>query len=682
VIALLVATALQAAQGPAAGVMASRLPPRERLNAQEELRLAEAESLFYARQLPQARRVAERLEDRHPNNPDVLLLLGRIHLDWPVIGRYKAESLFTRVGRIDSLNPEPFYLVAEVGDALGGEEGDNLIRRGLIGALAANPDYRDSWQRWESVPQRDPDRLLMVGALARHAGFRTADYRRAQMLVRMNRNPEGAGLLDSVVRRSPEDAGALAWLARARFANDEDSAGVRAYDAALRYATNDTGRVLWKQVRGIATVAERDTFLLTLPAGYSGFFRRFWARRDPDLATPINRRFAEHFHRLAVVTHEFALQHAGSRWFHSSLFRARGGETGLPSDPNGYLEGAYATASEQTIAARSPSVRDEQVRAGLLPRADLPDASVNLEDDIDDRGRIYLRHGKPDDRNIGPHAVSETWTYLSAGGRPLRVSFLQRSGGEVGAGDMVITAMAWGEPEAAAALMGSDHTSVARNDMDFSFRTATFRAADGRRTELLVLSDSLDKVGVLLDSEGREADRRSAPGTVLWLTGRPTSYALMVDAHNAAGQQSHYRGSAVLPDYSDGQPSVSSLLLAPGRTPAVRDSMVSAVPMRLDLPANAPVRVYAEVYGLARDSGVARYRAEYRFERTDGAINGGEREQDIAFDREQPAAGRFIETLVIDPDRLPPGRYVLRLRIIDQRRNAATVTSQIQFRLR
>ena len=678
----LLVAALQAAQGPTA-VPASRLPPKERLNAEEQRRFGEAQSLFYAHQLPQARRILERLEDRHPNNPDVLLLLGRVHLAWPVIGRYKAESLFTKVSRIDSTNPEPFYFVAEVGDALGGEEGDNLIRRGLIGALGANPDYRDSWQRWGSVSQRDPDRLLMVNALARHAGFRTADYRRGQMLVRMNRNQEGAALLDSVVARQPDDAGALAWLARARFANDEDSAGIRAYEAALRYAVNDTGQVLWKQVRGIATVAERDTFVLTQPGGYSGFFRRFWARRDPDLSAPINRRFAEHFHRLAVVTHEFALRHAGSRWFHSSLFQARSGGLGNAPDPNGYLDEAFANAAEQTATARMPSVRDEQLRQGLVPQVAAPfGPEVNLEDDIDDRGRIYLRHGKPDDRNIGPHAVSETWTYLSAGGRPLRVSFLQRSGGEVGAGDMVITAMTWGEPEAAAALMGSDRTSVARNDMEFSFRTATFRAADGRRTELLVLSDSVDKVGVLLDSEGRETDRRSAPGAVLWLASRPSNYALMVDAHNAAGQQSHYRGSVVLPDYGDGEPSVSSLLLAPGATPATRDSMISAVPMRLELPANAPVRVYAEVYGMARDSGASRYRAEYRFERTDGPINGDSREQTIAFDRERPASSRFIETLVIDPDRLPPGRYVLRLRIIDQLRNATTVTSQIQFRLR
>lgn len=646
--------------------------------AGDEQLLVRADSLIRTGKLADARRLAERFEDRHPQDPRVLILLGRIYLAWPVVGRYRAESLLTRAGRMDSTNAEPFYLIAEVGTALRGEDGEEFVRRGLIGALGANPDYRDAWERWQRVYQRDSDRQKMVNALARHAGGRNADYRRAQLLVQMERSEEAAALFDSVVTRHPGDPGPLAWLARALFTAGRDSAGVIAYEAAIRLASDDTGLVLWKQIRGIATQGERDTFALTFPGSYTGFFRRFWARRDPELAAPVNRRFVEHFHRLAYATHRYPLQHGGSRYFQSEVYRALTGDLGLMPDPNGALTAAFDAANEAQGSVRTPSVRDEIIRAGLGPRI-MNDVAANLEDNLDDRGRIYLRHGPPDTRHIGPHGDSETWFYGVAGGRSLRVSFMRRTAGVAGAGDMVLTAMAWGEAESARSLLDTDR-STATNTLDFVFWLASFRSGDGA-TELYVVADSVAGVAVLLDAEGREADRASGSGGRWRLATRAGRYTLMLDAERD-GKQAHYRGGAALPDLGGGRLAVSTILVATGTPVPQRDSMLAALSPRLEISADQPLRVYAEIYGLGRDSGVSRYSVDYRFERTDGEISEGGRSSSIAFERQHVSATRIVESLIVDPDRLPKGRYRLNLVIFDRVRGVQVSSGGLLFRLR
>jgi tetratricopeptide (TPR) repeat protein len=81
---------------------------------------AHAESLLAARDLPAARRAAERLDRARPGDPRVLTLLGRIWLAWPVFGRWQADSLLTRAGELDPDDPEPFYYLGLAGMALRG----------------------------------------------------------------------------------------------------------------------------------------------------------------------------------------------------------------------------------------------------------------------------------------------------------------------------------------------------------------------------------------------------------------------------------------------------------------------------------------------------------------------------------------------------------------------------------
>jgi len=644
-----------------------------------------AESLLVVGRLAEARRLAERLQDRRPHDPRVLMLLGRIHLAWPVVGRHQADTLFTRAARLDPANPEPPWYVGQVGLRLGGTDGEEIARRGFLGVLAVDPDYRDAWTQWSALYRGPGARQDAVMALERNAGrLWDADYWRSQLLLELQRYAEAGALLEDVVRRRPEDPGPRAWLARAQFLAGHDADGAASYRAALDREGHDSGEVLWKQVRGAASPAERQAYHDTPPENRAAFLRLWWSRRDPDLSSDVNERMAEHFRRLAEAQQYFALRFPNSRYFQSALFRARaGGVGGYPGVAGAGLEGAEQRAADTQCSARRPGVSDAAARAGLVPRPeDSNEPPENLEDGLDDRGRIWLRHGRPDYRFVG-RLADETWCYYREDGRMFRVTFVRRTGGAGATGDMVLTPLMAGESEAAAELLVTDNTAR-RNTLNFAFWNASFRAADRNLTELLVIPDSIGAVAVLLDDAGREVARDTATGRTLRLTAPPGAYALLMDAVRGR-DTSRYRGTITLPDFGGEAPAISSILIATGDVEPARDALAAHAPRELTMRATRTLRVYAELYNLGRADGIARYRAEYWFERTDGGFIGRadrERGTTIAFDRERPFAPRLVETLVVDPDRLPPGRYRLHIEVMDQVRSSRAVSATIEFRLR
>lgn len=649
-------------------------------SAQPDTSLQRAESLLVAGKLADARRIVERLQDRRPRDPRVLMLLGRIHLVWPVVGRYQAESLFTRAARLDPGNPEPLYYLGKVGLALGSDDGEEVARGGLVAVLAINPDYRDSWTLWRGLYRGDSERRAGVAALELHAGrLWDADYWRAQLLIELRRYDDATTLLAEVSRRRPDDPGPHAWLARAHFLAGRDAEGAASYRAALDRAAGDTGQVLWQQVRGATTPAERLEYQATRPSGRAAWLRLWWSRREPDLFTDVNERTGEHFRRLAEAQRVFGLRHPNSRYFRSPLFRSlAGGVGGYP----GGLEGAENRALNAQCSARLPGIRDAAAQAGLAPRAeDVGRPPENLDDGLDDRGRIFLRHGPPDYRLVGSLA-DETWCYYRDG-RVLRVTFVRRTGGWGATGDMIVTPLVAGESESAAELLTTDNFA-GRNRLVFAFWPAAFRAADRNQTELLLLADSVQAVATLVDADGREAARDTATGRALHLVAPPGGYALLMDAVRGR-DTSRYRGTIALPDFGGELPAISSILLAAGDVEPDREALIARAPHALTLRATQTLRVYTELYNLGRVDGAARYRAEYWFERIDGGFilrRGRERGTTIAFDRERPFAPRLIESLIVDPDRLPPGRYRLHIEIVDQVRAARAASATIEFRLR
>jgi tetratricopeptide (TPR) repeat protein len=618
-------------------------------------------------------RLAEQAVRQQPDDAPALTLLGRVRLAWPVFGRWQAETLLTRAGALAPDNPEPFYYLGLVGLKLGGDDGEAIARRGLVHVLTLNPDYRDAWALWTTLYRGDDERLEAVNALALHAGSHDADLWRAGLLVELRRYDEAALILAALARRWPADPASRAWLARSLYEQAKDDSAAGSYDQAVSRAHADTGEVLWHQVRSIATPEERGAYARAGSAGRESFLRLFWARRNPDLRLAVNPRIGEHFRRLAEARRVFALLHPQARYHHSRERRTVLGGVGTPP-------GVDLDAIRSDIAGtRQARVEDEQVAAGITLRLDpAQEETPNLEDGLDDRGRMFVRYGRPDERYVW-NGDAETWRYVLPEGY-LQVTFVRRTAD--GGGDEIVTPVVAGEAGAARYLLRTDRPAL-HATLRFAFWPAAFRHEGGRSTDLVLFPDSAGAAAVLFDAAGREAARDSATGRALHLTAAPGQYVLALDAERG-GRLGRFRGSITLPAFGSDSLAVSSLLVASGDVGPARAALEEAAPPALRLPADGPLRVYAELYGLAAEAATHRYEAAYRFERIGGGLLGLSRRRvtTIAFTRERPATDPAVETLVIDPGRLPRGHYRLTLEVHDVVRGTRAASARLEFDLR
>lgn len=615
---------------------------------------------------------------RHPDDAAALTVLGRVWLAWPVFGRFHADSILARACALAPRDPEPFYYRGLVGLRLGGDDGEAMARHALVRVLTLDPHYRDAWALWSTLYRADAERREMVAALRRHAGDHAADLWRAGLLVELREYDAAAPFLDSLIDRTPDDPAPRAWLARALYEQGRDAEAAPVYRAAIARADADTGDVLWHQVRSIASPAERDLYATLAPEQRQPFFRLFWERRDPDLSDRMNRRIGEHFRRLVEAHRYYALLHPLSRWNHSRLWRTLRGGLGMPEDASAEA----ATARAGIAGFRHASVADEPLAEGVAPRLDeAGQTTVNLEDGLDDRGRILVRYGPPNERDIWS-LDAETWRYNLPGGQ-LQVTFLRRTAD--GGGDEVVTPVVAGEAAAAAYLLRTDRPSRAAT-LRFSFWTAAFRHGEAAHTELVVFPDSVAALGALFDASGMEVGRDSAPpGRALHFVVAPGDHDLLALDAARAGREGRYRGSQVVPWFRADTLSVSSILIASGALPARRSALEAAAAAGLKLPVRRPVRLYAEVYGLAAAGGVARYDARYRFTRTTRSFLGGRRHHPVIafrFRRTITAADPAIESLVVDPGRLPAGHYRLVLEIHDAVSGERAASGSLEFDLR
>jgi len=247
----------------------------------------------------------------------------------------------------------------------------------------------------------------------------------------------------------------------------------------------------------------------------------------------------------------------------------------------------------------------------------------------------------------------------------------------------VVTPVVAGEAEAAEYLLHTDRSSVPVS-LSFAFWSAEFRRGTGQTTDLLLFPDRVAATAVLYDDAGREAARDSATGRALHLRAPPGLYVLAVDARRGS-EAGRFRGSIAVTRFTADSLAVSGLLLAPGDTPPSRGALEAAAPASLVVPAERPLRIYAEVYGLADENGAMHYDAEYRFKRTQGGLLrllARDRVTGFAFRRTVPAADPAIETLVVDPGRLPRGHYLLTLEVRDTARGARAASATLEFDLR
>jgi tetratricopeptide (TPR) repeat protein len=625
---------------------------------------ARAESLLTHGELAAARELLESHLRVHAHDVRALVLLGRVHLDWPVIGRFKALALFDRAARLAPEDPEPRYWRVVVGRTLGGADGESIIRTGLFALWEVAPGYRDTWEVWRTIYRGDGDRRRAVDILAAHAGDPGADLRRAELLIELQRYDDADAILADLASRN-RDASAWALWAQSALEAGDTERGMERYWEAVRRAGSDTTEALWRQVDAIASPEEERAYATSAHVERPAFFRAFWASREPDLTTAENERVAEHFRRVRHAREQYRLLHPMNAFHRSPLRRVLAGnvapEIGRIAAEFGargvYLE--HRSAFEEAIqsAGLGVDVRD-------LPE---PDSLTRYRRfGLDGRGLIYLRFGKPQQTYVSSGLQAgevEVWRHL-VDGEPVVVTFARASGvsgfADVLSGDMLVYPTSQRELHNSAVMLERDETSFAAK-LPVRVWVATFRSETRQRQDVLIGSEPRAAAAARWPRGGELAGRPVGEAPFIF-TVPVGDHHLGVDARRA-DRLGRLRETVTVPWYWGERLALSSILVGVAADTAFgRDDVARAMPADLRFPANAALALYAEIYNLPADgTGLATYEVAYTFE-----PDGGGPGVTFSFVRHRPAAPVLVERLIVEPGEVPRGRYRIRVTVRDR----------------
>lgn len=647
---------------------------------QSDTSYARAESLLASGDLRGARAVAERLVAASPNDPRSHLLMGRVWYAWPAIGRYSALAEFRLAARLAPADPEPLYWQVRVGQYLKSDEGERLAREAILRIFAITPDYEDCWELFEGLYHNAKIWRRADLALARHPESLLALERRARIAIALEEPSRADSLAAIILSHHVRSVPALLLRAEAAFNDGRDPDGFAWYDSALTVAELDSTDALWDGVWMIASPGEVDRARTTRPADWGRFFASFWGKRDPNLVTRENERIAEHYRRLAYVRRMFHLLHPWALPHHSALARS--------------LQAYRDRVVAQEMIGSAPSIvsssHDSALLAhGLGPRAE-QDAGVDLQfrAGLDSRGLMWVRHGQPELRMTGVldpirgvaanEPLDEAWIYETDAGE-IVLSF-----GTPGGGDTRSLPLTRGQLAGQQLLLETDRTTLPAT-LEARGWSAFFKSESPDHTEFYVRTAPETAAVVLWDTGGAEERARASGVGLLRLTAPPGAYQMGLDV-DSAGAIGRIRQVVRLPRYSGATAGISSLVLAPGDSLRDREAALAGMPADLEFASGAALSSYAELYGLGGDGGGrARYRVRYTFQPLRPLLarlwSGGSPVV-FEFDREADWRSALPERLVIQPGRLPPGRYRVTLSVTDIPSNVKSETVALVIRVR
>jgi hypothetical protein len=248
--------------------------------------------------------------------------------------------------------------------------------------------------------------------------------------------------------------------------------------------------------------------------------------------------------------------------------------------------------------------------------------------------------------------------------------------GDYSGGDMVLFPTNRAELHNTMVLLEHDATALLAT-ADVVVWVAFFRGA--RQGEQLVyVAASGDTSAVALwDADWMEVGRDlgSSPHVLVAARGR---HQLGVDTRKDA-RRGRLRSVVEVPTLWRGSLALSSLLIGtPTDGSTTRDEVARAMPANRRFVLGTPLVAFAEVYGLSHDrDGLSRFAVEYRFE----PISAG-RAVTISFHRATPAAETTAEYMVLQPGRVPAGRYRVYLTVRDLVRTRIAQSTAVQIELR
>ena len=644
------------------------------------------ESLLAAGDVRQALKRAVNLVEHLPSDPAAHLLLGRVHYARPVIGRFPALEEFRTAARLAPSDPEPLYWQMKVGFYLRSDDGDWIAREALLGLFAVTPNYKDSWERFRDV-YRSPDIWRRAErALAKHGGDPIALEHRAELLIALDQGARADSLLEQEDGIAPRTAQTCLLRSEANFLAGNKAVGYAWHDSALAHADDDHADALWEEAWLIASEDETARHDALPPGERRAFFERFWAQRDPNLLTPQNERVEEHYARRAEAQRMYRLLHPQRTIYHSDVAR------GMWALDNARELVDSVQPEQGTAPGPSWDLLLADRRAVAISQRYLQDTAMirAFRAALTAPGLVYIRYGRPDMQSncmsdiarpgiyqfgCVSHLTGEAWLYWTPQG-PLSIHFK---------GNEFFSPTTREQLTDSYVALNTDRSSLPAPLVARAW-TAVFMNRELGLTDVYYKANGDSFAVALWNQAGTRV--RASGRSLVELSVPPGPYDLGVDM-DSAGVLGRIRRAVTVPMFSLADLDLSSLALAPIARNAPlpeREEALRDMPADLGFRGGTPLAAYVEVYGLGLDAtNRAHYQVRYTFAPIKSAfarLFGGSA-RPVVFEFERTADYRTTrERLVIEPDKLPPGRYRVAVAVTDLTRNVKSESVALDIIIR
>jgi tetratricopeptide (TPR) repeat protein len=597
------------------------------------------------------------------------------------IGRFQALEAYRAARRLTPQSPDPPYRMAQMGLALGGDDGERIAQEGLERVLELDPLYRNAWDEWLTLYRNAGGRRRMIERLAPFRAQRTILTRLALLKIEDESYAEADALLDSALARDAGNGSLLAPRSQSALESGDSAAGIALYRQALAHATTDSADILWHQVIGIATPREVRAWTTGVEPRLKGaWLASFWASRNPDLFAGVNHRIVEHFARLRFARKNYPLQHPLISYHRSVLARtlnlepstgerefnlrceilqaqlpAEGGR--VPSPGVSSVRGTafvsmgalwYLTDEEKENLRQAIRSGGAHLDPALVQRIaadpfafaptmflslgfDLRNVDstagrvgYNLSTGLDDRGVMYLRFGPPGsllrggDNALDPRCNSiDVERWRYPDGTEAR--FDRPSAFSRGLRTIPeMTFRPMNERQFTTMKLGL-MTDASSEPAPLSFGVWTAQFRDRRDTSLtdLLVVSTVGEVAAALVG-GTGGEIDRSQGSAGWTELRGSAGRYELLAHARTNEGLGRQALSVsLRSFAE-KPSVSDLLLTKSWSgDADRDGMLARLTPSLTFDTGDTVRCYTEIYGLPRRNGLISYTTTYLILRSD-----------------------------------------------------------------
>lgn len=371
-------------------------------------------------------------------------LLDRVVSDrgeWPVAW-YALGIARLQAARVGVLSREgPLHPVGVSNEAGGAAA--------LIRALELDTTYRDAARALAlaSIPREGASRVtgtLAVLKTRRALLDAPSLYGAGLMAVEVGDGATAIEFLNLALNAPDTRPGLVSLaLARAYYQNGEMEAGTRALLEGAEDSAVTSVRAYRRELAWVADAAELKEWDAAAPAGRAAFLADFWGRRDVRDARPAGSRLREHYARMEVAYKEFRklIPQVGEQkapgttgafdYFADEMMVRFASEILAPT--TGDTSSAAAADNAARLAQQEALARSDgdgrTMGSNSIFRSLRSSQAV-----LDDRGVIWIRHGKPDKTARTADGLAlEVWRYDRPEG-PLLLQFKEQNfDGQVGA---------------------------------------------------------------------------------------------------------------------------------------------------------------------------------------------------------------------------------------------------------